>query len=206
MTGANSSPDWIGGEWHRGAPVPWSPVLDKYYGELFAELGRRYADDPLLVGAHITGPTFPSAEMHPAPGIESVKGYSDQKMLDAWSGAIDKYAAAFPNNACILSISVRPPASRYLAKTIDHGRAKLGKRFTLEHNALKAGTQPLAPHHQVIAQQHQRGVRVGFEMVCAAANNAKRFGSPDVMNGVKIGKAAGGTYFDIYPPDLRQLR
>ena len=206
MTGANSSPDWIGGEWHRGAPVPWSPELDKYYGELVAELGRRYADDPLLVGAHITGPTFPSAEMHPAPGIESVKGYSDQKMLDAWSGAIDKYAAAFPNNACILSISVRPPASRYLAKTIDHGRAKLGKRFTLEHNALKAGTQPLAPHHQVIALQHQRGVRVGFEMVCAAANNAKRFGSPDVMNGVKIGKAAGGTYFDIYPPDLRQLR
>lgn len=206
MTGANCSPEWIGGEWHRGAPVPWSPELAKYYGELVAELGRRYAEDPLLVGVHITGPTFPSAEMHPAPGIEAVKGYSDQKMLEAWSRAIDHYAAAFPNNACLLSISVRRPANRYFAKTIDHGRAKLGERFTLQHNALKAGTQFLAPHHRLIAEQHQRGVRVGFEMVCAAANNPTRFGSPDVMDGVKIGKAAGGTYFDIYPPDLHQLR
>jgi hypothetical protein len=206
MTGANCSPEWIGGDWYRGAPVPWSPELSKYYGELVAELGRRYAEDPLLVGVHVTGPTFPSAEMHPAPGIESVKGYSDQKMLDAWAGAIDQYAAAFPSNACILSISVRRPANRYLSKTIDHGRAKLGERLTLQHNALKAGTQLLAPHHRVIAEQHQRGVRVGFEMVSAAANNPTRFGSPDVMDGVKIGKAAGGTYFDIYPPDLSHLR
>lgn len=206
MTGANSAPEWIGGDWYRGAPVPWSPELSTRYGELVAELGRHYAKDPLLVGVHITGPTFPSAEMHPAPGIESVKGYSDQKMLDAWAGAIDQYAAAFPNNACILSISVRRPANRYLSKTIDHGRATLGERMTLEHNALKAGTQLLAPHHRVIAEQHQRGVRVGFEMVSAAANNPARFGSPDVMDGVKIGKAAGGTYFDIYPPDLSHLR
>jgi hypothetical protein len=196
----------IGGDWYRGAPVPWSPELSKYYGELVAELGRRYAEDPLLVGVHVTGPTFPSAEMHPAPGIESVKGYSDQKMLDAWAGAIDQYAAAFPSNACILSISVRRPANRYLSKTIDHGRAKLGQRMTLQHNALKAGTQLLAPHHRVIAEQHERGVRVGFEMVSAAANNPTRFGSSDVMDGVKIGKAAGGTYFDIYPPDLSHLR
>lgn len=206
MTGANCSPEWIGGEWHRGAPVPWSPELKKFYGELVAELGRRYADDPLLVGAHITGPTFPSAEMHPAPAIESVKGYSDQKMLEAWAGAIDMYAAAFPNNACILSISVRRPANRYLAQTINHGLTKLGQRFTLQHNALKAGTQLLAPHHRVIAEQHQRGIRVGFEMVSAAANNPTRFSSSDVMDGIKIGKAAGGTYFDVYPPDLTELR
>ena len=78
--------------------------------------------------------------------------------------------------------------------------------MTLQHNAPKAGAQFLAPHHLVIAEQHQRGVRVGFEMVSAAANNPTRFGSPDVMDGVKIGKADGGTYFDIYPPDLSQLR
>src|SRR5688572_20321031 len=29
MTGTNCSPEWIGGAWHRGAPVPWSPELAK---------------------------------------------------------------------------------------------------------------------------------------------------------------------------------
>lgn len=205
MTGTNSSPEWIGGEWYRGAPVPWSPELKKFYGELVAELGQRYAADPLLVGVHITGPTFPSAEMHPAPGIETLAGYSDQKMLDAWVAAVDVYAAAFPGNASILSISVRRPANRYLAKTIEYGRKKLGNRFTLQHNALKAGTQLLAPHHRVIAEQHRQGVRVGFEMVCGAADNPARFGSDDVMEGIDVGKKAGGTYFDVYPADLSHL-
>lgn len=206
MTGANCAPEWIGGDWYRGAPVPWSPELRKRHGELVAELGRRFAEDPLLVGVHITGPTFPSAEMHPAPGIESLEDYSDEKMLNAWTEAIDAHAAAFPNNACILSISVRRPANRYLSKTIEHGRAKLGQRMTLQHNALKAGTQLLAPHHQVVAQLHQRGVRVGFEMVCAAATNPARFGSRDVMDGIKIGESVGGIYFDVYPPDIRTLK
>jgi hypothetical protein len=206
MTGANCSPGWIGAAWHRGAPVPWTAELKEHYGALVAELGKRYADDPLLAGVHITGPTFPSAEMHPAPGIENVAGYSDQAMIDAWAASIDAYAAAFPKTACILSVSVRPPAVRYLGQVSDYGRAKLGERFTLQHNALKANTHPQAPHHVFIASQAKLGIRVGFEMVCAAANNPGRFGSRDVMIGIAGGKAAGGVYFDVYPPDLKALR
>ena len=206
MTGAGCAPEWIGGAWHRGAPVPWSPELAHHYGALVAELGKKYADDPLLVGVHITGPTFPSAEMHPAPGIESARGYSDQAMIAAWSATIDAYAQAFPETACILSISVRPPAVRYLGQVAEHGRAKLGERFTLQHNALKAATNPRAPHHVFLASQAKQGVRVGFEMVCAAANNPGRFGSRGVMDGIAAGKAAGGVYFDVYPPDLGSLR
>jgi hypothetical protein len=206
MTGNGSSPQWIGGAWYRGAPIPWSPELKLRYGELVAELGKRYADDPLLVGVHITGPTFPSAEMHPAPGIDTVEGFSNQRMIDAWKTSIDAYAAAFPRTACLLSISVRRPANVYLAEVVSYGRTKLGERFTAQHNALKANTQPLAPHHRIIEQLHAAGVRVGFEMVCAAANNAGRFGSASVMDGIAIGKTAGGTYFDVYPPDLANLR
>jgi hypothetical protein len=206
MTGVASSPTWIGGPWHRGAPVPWSPQLAESYGALVAELGARYASDPLLAGVHITGPTFPSAEMHPAPGIEAVPGYSDKAMVAAWAASIDAYAEAFPESASILSISVRPPASRYLAEVVAYGRKKLGERFTLEHNALKASTNPLAPHQLFITSAAKQGVRVGFEMVCAAGNNPGRFGSRDVMAGVKLGKAAGGVYFDVYPPDLSSLR
>ncbi|HEX6961373.1 MAG TPA: beta-galactosidase [Lacipirellula sp.] len=205
MTGRDCSPEWIGGAWHRGAPVPWSDELKQHYGALVAELGKKYAADPLLCGVHITGPTFPSTEMHPAPGIESVAGYSDQAMIDAWGASIDAYAAAFPRTACLLSISVQPPARRYLGAVVDYGREKLGERFTLQHNALKASTHPLAPHHLFISAEAKKGVRVGFEMVCPATN-AARFGSRDVMDGIELGKAAGGVFFDVYPPDLKALR
>jgi hypothetical protein len=206
MTGVGSVPKWIGGEWHLQAPVPWSPQLAEHYGALVAELGARYADDPLLVGVHITGPTFPSAEMHPAPGIEGVAGYSDKAMIAAWAASIDAYAKAFPQTACILSISVMLPTRRYLEDVAAYGVSKLGERFTLQHNALGARTQLLARHHVFIAAQAKRGIRVGFEMLCAAGNNPARFGSRDVMDGVNIGKAAGGAYIDIYPPDLAALR
>jgi hypothetical protein len=206
MTGRESAPRWIGGEWYLEAPVPWSPQLAEQYGALVAELGKRYASDPLLVGVHITGPTFPSAEMHPARGIAGVKGFSPKAMVGAWGASIDAYAKSFPETACILSISVQPPAESYLGEVVAYGRSKLGPRFTLEHNALKASTKPLAPHQLFIAGAAKQGVRVGFEMACAAANQPQRFGSRSVMDGVKLGKAIGGAYFDIYPPDLESLR
>ncbi len=62
------------------------------------------------------------------------------------------------------------------------GWKALGKRFTLEHNALKSSTHPNAPHHVYIASQAKLGVRVGFEMVCAAANAPGRLTPiPDVF-------------------------
>lgn len=205
MTGKDAAPEWLGGPWHAGAPVPWSRELSDAYADLVAALGERYADDPRLVGVHVTGPTYPSAEMHPAPGIEEVKGYNDEAMIGAWRRSIDAYAAAFPEVACILSISVRPPARRFLEPVAAYGRQKLGPRLTLQHNALKASTDPRASHHAFIVQQAKHGVRTGFEMVCAAANNSLRFGSREVRDGIALGKSAGGVYFDVYPPDLASL-
>ena len=101
---------------------------------------------------------------------------------------------------------MQPPADRYLAEVVAYGRRKLGPRLTLQHNALKASTNPLAPHQLYIANAAKQGVRVGFEMACAASNQPQRFGSRDVMDGVKLGQAIGGVYFDIYPPDLESLR
>jgi len=206
LTGVACAPEWIGGPWHLGAPVPWSPQLAEHYGALVAELGKRFADDPLLVGVQITGPTFPGGEMHPAPGLESLPGYSDQAMIAAWAASIDAYAKAFPQTACMLSISVKSPVRRYLDQVVAYGREKLGERFTLQHNALKASTHPQARHHVFIASQGRQGVRIGFEMVGPASRNPRRFGSAEVMDGVNRGQAAGGVFFDVYPPDLDKLQ
>src|SRR5687767_5417706 len=34
LTGVACAPKWIGGPWHLGAPVPWSPQLAEHYGAL----------------------------------------------------------------------------------------------------------------------------------------------------------------------------
>lgn len=148
-------------------------------------------------------PTFPSTQMHPAPGIESVKGYSDQKMLDAWAGAIDQYAAAFPEQ-CVHPIDQRStpreplpcqnhrPRSRQVRSANDAPAQRPEGRYPTPRSA--------PPRDR---QQHRRGVRVGFEMVSAAANNPTPFGSPDVMDGVKIGKATAERTLTFTRPTYR---
>ena len=205
MTGAGCAPAWIGGAWHAGAPVPWSPELRDEYGALVAALGEKFGGDELCVAVHVTGPTFPSAEMHPAPGIESAPGYSLEAIAAAWKGSIDAYAAAFPATTACLSISVRGIARQYVGPVIAYGREKLAARLAVEHNALKAATMPEAPHQRLVADLARQGVTTGYEMVCAAAANPGRFGSGNVMDGIALGKAAGGVYFDVYPPDLAAL-
>lgn len=198
------SPKWFGGQTHRGAPVPWSPEMLEAYGDLMRELGSRYKYRFYVV--HVTAPTWPSAEMHPAPGIESVRGYSDQKMIAAWETAARHVNAAFPTTSAALSISVQRPASRYVDATINKLRLIFGNRLVLQHNALKANTSVIAPHHALLRKYSQLGVRVGFEMACSAYHESDRFGSRDVNDGIAIGKAAGAEFIDTYPPDLKGVK
>lgn len=206
MTGAGSSPEWLGGTWHAGAPVPWSPQLGEHYAILVQLLGEKFSRDPLCLGVHITGPTFPSAEMHPAPGIESQPGFSVDAIVAAWKASIDAYAVGFPATTACLSISVQGLARQYVVPVVAYGRETLTSRFAVQHNALKASTQRDAPHHRFVADLARQKVTTGFEMVCAAATNAGRFGSSNVMDGIAVGKAAGGVYWDVYPPDLNALQ
>ena len=198
------SPKWFGGQTHQGAPVPWSPEMLAAYGDLMRELGGRYRYRFYVV--HVTGPTHPSAEMHPAPGIESVTGYSDAKMIAAWATAAGHVNAAFPTTSAALSISVQSPASRYVDATINRLRLIFGNRLILEHNALKANTVVTAPHHALLRKYSQLGVRCAFEMACSATNESSRFGSKDVNDGIKVGKAAGAEFIDTYPPDLKGVK
>jgi hypothetical protein len=198
------SPRWFGGLWHEGAPLPWSPEMLTAHAELMQELGRKYRYRFHVI--HVTGPTHPSAEMHPAPGIERVKGYSDAKMVQAWGTAARNVSTAFPTTSAALSISVQGPASRYVDATIGRLRIVLGNRLILQHNALKASTDVTAPHHRLLLKYSQMGVRVGFEMACSATDQPTRFGSRDVMQGVKLGRNAGAEFIDVYPPDLKGLK
>lgn len=199
-----ASPSWFGGLSYQGAPLPWSLEMLTAYDTLMQELGRKYRYRFYTV--HITGPTYPSAEMHPAPGIDRVRGYSDAKMVDAWTTAAQSVANAFPGSAVALSISVQQPAGRYVDATINKIRTHVGSRLIIQHNALKANTNVTAAHHRLLLKYRALGVRIGFEMACSATNEPTRFGSRDVMQGVKLGREAGAEWCDIYPPDIKNLK
>lgn len=199
-----ASPSWFGGLSYQGAPLPWSLEMLTAYDTLMQELGRKYRYKFYVVA--ITGPTYPSAEMHPAPNLDRVKGYSDAKMIDAWSKAAQSVANAFPGAAVALSISVQQPAGRYVDATINKIRTHVGSRLILEHNALRANTDVTAAHHRLLLKYRQLGVRIAFEMACSAVNEPSRFGSKDVMQGVKLGREAGAEFIDCYPPDIKGLK
>lgn len=58
--------------------------------------------------------------------------------------------------------------------------------------------------HQLLVQDcYLKGIKVGFEMVCAACDDPVRFGSQNVMDGVAVGRRVGGSWFRHLPPAER---
>lgn len=205
------SPDWIGGQWivadGKRIPAPWSPQLRDAISDLTKEAGKCYNANPLIVGVHATGPTWPSAEMHPAPNLSGKKGYSHKAMETAWLNAIGLWAAAFPDVAVLLSISVKEVAAKYCYAVVSAAFRQHGSQFTVQHNALAAKTSPTADHHEFVRDCHRAGMRVWFEMLCTV-KDFNRFGSRNVMDGINKGKLIGASGFDVYPQpeDIKGLR
>lgn len=205
------SPKWFGGQritdGKTSAPAPWSPELASAWANMAREAGKRYNANPSLVGVKVSGPTWPSAEMHPCPNLAGKAGYSKSGMVKAWGGAIKAIGFAFPDVAVCLAISVQNPVNTFVRDVIHHSIETLGGRLRIQHNSLSAKTSQTAPHHVLVKDCRKLGIDVGFEMV-TTVRDWVRFGSKNVMDGINIGKAAGGQYFDVYPQseDVKGLR
>ncbi len=195
------APEWIGGAWHQGAPIPWSTEAQRALSDAIAALGNRYSGDPLLVGVHLTSTAnSSSSEMHLAAGLMSVAGYSDNKMIEVWTKAIDSYSAAFPNCALILNATLEPDHRGGITyPVISHCQRRLGLRATFQHNSLKASTPMDARHHQLILDLGRDGSRIGFQMACGSSE--RRFGGSFEE---AVDRAPGATYFEVYQEDIGQ--
>jgi hypothetical protein len=202
MSTGQSSPRWIQGAWYNGAPLPWNTAAQDALADAIAALGSRYSGDPLLVGVHLTSTAnHASSEMHIAPGLTSVNGYSDAKMIDAWETAIDSYGAAFPNCALILNATLEPNHRGGITHpVIAYCQQRLGFRATFQHNSLKASTPIGARHHQLILGLGLDSWRIGFQMASASSSRARFGGSLQEA----IERAPGASYFELYQDDVGQ--
>jgi hypothetical protein len=202
MMAGKDSPTWIEGPWHQGAPLPWSSKAQSALSRAIVELGDRYANDPLLVGVHVSSTAnYSSAEMHMAPGLTTYAEYSDSKMIDAWTKAIDSYNAAFPSCAVILNATLEPNHRGAITyPVIAHCQQRLGLRATFQHNSLKASTPMDARHHKMILDLGKNGWRIGFQMTSGSSQD--RFGGTFEE---ALGNAPGASYFEIYQEDAELL-
>ncbi len=202
MMAGKDSPTWIEGPWHQGAPLPWSTAAQTALSRAIAELGNRYGNDPLLVGVHVSSTAnYSSAEMHMAPGLTTAAEYSDSKMIDAWSRAVDSYNAAFPSCAIILEchVGAEPPRGNHLSCHCALSTATWSAR-TFQHNSLKASTPMDARHHKMILDLGSNGWRIGFQMTSGSSTD--RFDGPFEE---ALGNAPGASYFEIYQEDAGLL-
>jgi hypothetical protein len=214
-TGDND-PSWLDVPMYETAPYPWDAKMLAQHGRMVAMLGKRYSDDPDLVGVEIGGPTrgpSGSLEMHLASGLTRQPGYREERVIDAWKKCVDQYAAAFPACALISDGGVAPGGGRatITQAVFDYLFARYPQQASASHCALKATTAEDAPHHALVVNMGKRGCRVGFEMVgpsVGGTNGEKgpvtRFGG-SFEQALEIAHSSRAQWLKVYQGDERNL-
>jgi hypothetical protein len=203
MMAGTKSPGWIKGAWYKDAPLPWNTTAQASLASMVRRLGERYSGDPNLYLVHLSSTAnYESAEMHFADGITKIKGYTNQKMIDAWGSAITAYAGAFPGKYVALNASWEPPGGNgeVTLAVVDKCQRTLGGRAAFQHNSLKADTSPTAKHHKLILDLQRLGWMTGFQMACPSSNRDRFGGAFSEIFGIPgVDKAK---YLEIYQGDL----
>ena len=184
-------------------PVPWDDVMLTHYEKLMAALGRRYDAEGAITLVHVGGPTRLSLEFHLPREVSELDDWAPDRLLGAWDRSIRATAAAFPHKNIALNVSKVFHGSDGMAPSIaKRGVEILGRRATLQHDALAAKTAPGFPTHSLISEFGRRGCRIGFEML--SESGEQRFGG-EFRSAVEIGRAAGAQYLNIYAADAPLL-
>jgi len=90
-------------------PVPWDTIYLNKWRDFVKALGERYNNNSNLAVIAVTGASR-SAEMYLPNSTEDIAqwdaiGYSETKIVSAWTFIIDTFAAAFPDKPIILPVS-----------------------------------------------------------------------------------------------------
>ena len=196
----------------KNMPVPWDPVFITCWSHFIQQMGQRYAHNSTVVMIQMAGANQGGGELHlpsdPDAKMQWVeKGYTEEKLVTAYKQIIDAYDAAFPQTQLGLNISealFQDGAAETIAQYAFH---KLGRRLSIQHNALHATTKPEAFRIHKIVRSYERKATVGFQLLSPASSKKNYNGMGNGFGGelhtaFDIGLASGASYFEIYPMDL----
>ena len=157
-------------------PVPWDAVVLDRWKRFIAALGERYNGHQAIYAVAMAGPTGLTSEMI-LPQDEEVwtaAGYSDARLIAAWTTTIDAYARAFPDTPLSLAVSAipiprHPGTTRPAQEVVAYGLAHYGSQFYVQGNWLADTFPPLdesGPYnelYQLLSRASSR-TTVGFQI------------------------------------------
>ena len=184
-------------------PVPWDPIYQRNFSQVIAQLGERYANDPLCVSVVLTCANLLSAEMHlPKRGEDLAKwkalGNYEEKLLDVYKRYTDEWAKAFPRQEISLHLSkVLDLPPQFCEHVIDYGLSKYPARFTIQNCQLTGRREDTGMMTYDLVQKYRDRAHHGFQSL--AGLGGERMGSIElaVLNVVH----AQGEYWELWHRD-----
>jgi len=186
-------------------PVPWDPIYQREFSRMIAQLGERYAQDPLCVSVVLTCANAISAEMHlPKTRSDLAKwqamGDYEGKLLDVYKKYTDEWAKAFPRQAISLHLAKvldLPPG--FCARIVDYGLSKYPARFTIQNCQLTGRKEDTGMLTYDLVQKYRDRAHHGFQSLANLSPPNERMGSIEMaaLNVVH----AGGEYWELWHGD-----
>jgi hypothetical protein len=186
-------------------PVPWDPVYQQNFSRVIAQLGERYAGDPLCVSVVLTCANLLSAEMHlPKRGGDLAKwkalGNYEERLLEVYKKYTDEWAKAFPRQEISLHLSkVLDLPPQFCEHVIDYGLSKYPARFTIQNCQLTGRREDTGMMTYDLVQKYRDRAHHGFQSLASLAHGGERMGSIElaVLNVVH----AQGEYWELWHGD-----
>ena len=186
-------------------PVPWDTTYQRDFSRVIAELGERYASDPLCVSVVLTCANSLSAEMHLPKTREDLSkwkalGNYEEKLLEVYEKYTDEWAKAFPRQEISLHLSkVLDLPAQFCERVIDYGLRKYPDRFSIQNCQLTGRREDTGMMTYDLIQKYRDRAHHGFQSVASLARKGERMGSIElaVLNVVH----AGGEYWELWHGD-----
>jgi hypothetical protein len=186
-------------------PIPWDPIYQREFSDRIAQLGERYARDPLCVSVVLTCANALSAEMHLPKTREDLAkwralGDYETKLLEVYKKYTDEWAKAFPHQAISLHLAKvldLPPA--FSARIVDYGLSKYPSRFTIQNCQLTGRKEDSGSMTYDLIQEYRNRAHHGFQSVAGFGGKRDRMGSIEMaaLNVVH----AQGEYWELWHGD-----
>ncbi|HZS18566.1 MAG TPA: beta-galactosidase [Candidatus Udaeobacter sp.] len=186
-------------------PVPWDPVYQRNFSQAVAQLGERYARDPLCVSVVLTCANFLSAEMHlPKRGEDLEKwkalGNYEEKLLGVYKKYTDEWAKAFPRQEISLHVSkVLDLPPQFCEQVIDYGLNKYPERFSIQNCQLTGRREDTGMMTYDLILKYRDRAHHGFQSLASLSRGGPRMGSIElaVLNVIH----GEGEYWELWRGD-----
>jgi hypothetical protein len=186
-------------------PVPWDPVYERDFSKIIAQLGERYAGDPLCVSVVLTCANFLSAEMHLPKNPQDLAkwkalGNYEERLLAVYQRYTNEWGKAFPRQEISLHISkVLDLPPRFCERVIDYGLSKYPARFTIQNCQLTGRREDMGIMSYDLILRYRDRAHHGFQSLASLAHGNGRMGSIEiaVLNMVH----AQGEYWELWHND-----